>query len=52
MSSHRKRECPAQFAMDLESLLSHNLFNIVAYSEHNHLTAEGEVEKRKVVWMR
>ena len=52
MSSHRKRECPAQFAMDLESLLSHNLFDIVAYSEHNHLTAEGEVEKRKVVWMR
>ena len=51
-SSHRKRECPAQFATDLESLPSHNLFDIVAYSEHNHLTVEGEVEKRKAVWMR
>ena len=52
MSSHRKRECPAQFAMDLESLPSHNLSDVVAYSEHNHLTAEGEAEKRKAVWMR
>ena len=51
-SSHRKRECPAQFATDLESLPSHNLFGVVAYSEHNHLTVEGEAEKRKAVWMR
>ena len=44
-SSHTESEHLAQIVTDLGSLPSHNLFDVIAYNEHNHLT-EAE-EKRK-----
>ena len=46
-SSHRESERLARIVTDLESLPSHNLFDVVAYNEHNHLTAEGEAEEKR-----
>ena len=46
-SSHRESERLAQIVTDLESLPSHNLFDVVAYNEHNHLTVEGEAEEKR-----
>ena len=44
-SSHRESEHLAQIVTDLESLLSHNLFDVITY---NHLTVEGEGEEKRM----
>ena len=47
-SSHRESERLARIVTDLESLPSHNLFDVVTYNEHNHLTVEGEAEEKRM----
>lgn len=46
-ASNEESERLARIMVDLESLPSHNLFDVVAYNEHNHLTKEVEAEEKR-----